>query len=560
MDQLVCQFLANYSNPATRQAYMSDLERFQQLTQMPVSSLWEISKPEAAAVLQNFCRALSDRHEKNSTISRRVATVKSLVRFAYTQGCCAWLPTGLDLLQKTNKALISQPTSALSADDCNTLLQVPKRETLIGKRDYALLCLLLEGRFGRGSLCGLNVGDVPKLEGLSWSTRQAIADWLSHRDDLGDDAPLFIALDRHHWGHRLTGQAIYVLLNQMAKQAGLSQTISFSSFRRVQPQAKNALPTKPLITPTALANPHADLLTALLADRRSPNTRRAYAKDLRYFFYAIYRQPPHPELVEQFLALDRFQAIALVLQYKAQMIQQGLKEATVNRRLSALKSLVQFANKLGHCQWSLQEVLGEPVQAYRDTTGLAPAGIKAMLAIPDRRTRAGKRNYAILRLLWENALRRQEVVGANVGDFDPQRGTLAICGKGQGSQHTLISLSGTTVEAIAQWLAELHQLNLSAPELPLFIALDPAHLGHRLTGTAIYQMVQVAAQSAGIAKIMSPHRIRHSAITAALDATNGNVRKVQKLSRHKKLDTLMIYDDNRSNLQGEVSSLLSELI
>jgi integrase/recombinase XerC len=274
----------------------------------------------------------------------------------------------------------------------------------------------------------------------------------------------------------------------------------------------------------------------------------------------MYHQPPHPKLVKQFLALDRFQAIALVLQYKAQMIQQGLKEATVNRRLSALKSLVQFANKLGHCQWSLQEIQGEPVQAYRDTTGIAPAGIKAMLAVPDRQTRSGKRDYAILRLLWDNALRRQEVVGANVADFDPQRRTLAIRGKGKGSQQTLISLSLPTNEAIAQWLAELQAIALSAPANPLFIALDPAHLGHRLTGTAIYQLVQTAAQRAGIAKIMSPHRIRHSAITAALDATNGNVRKVQKLSRHKKLDTLMIYDDNRANLQGEVSSLLSELI
>lgn len=217
--------------------------------------------------------------------------------------------------------------------------------------------------------------------------------------------------------------------------------------------------------------------------------------------------------MEQFLALDRFQAIALVLQYKAQMIQQGLREATVNRRLSALKSLVQFANRLGHCQWSLQEVRGEPVQAYRDTTGIAPAGIRAMLAIPDRQTRSGKRDYAILRLLWDNALRRQEVVGINVGDFDPQRHTLAIRGKGKGSQQTLISLSAVTTEAIAQWVEELHQLNRSAP-LPLFIALDPAHLGHRLTGTAIYQLVQRTAQQAGIAKTMSPHRIRHSAITA----------------------------------------------
>ncbi|MBD2207618.1 hypothetical protein H6G33_35395 [Calothrix sp. FACHB-1219] len=59
---------------------------------------------------------------------------------------------------------------------------------------------------------------------------------------------------------------------------------------------------------------------------------------------------------------------------------------------------------------------------------------------------------------------------------------------------------------------------------------------------------------------MSPHRIRHSAITAALDATDGNLRKVQKLSRHAKIDTLLIYDDNRSNDQQELSDLLGDMV
>ena len=59
---------------------------------------------------------------------------------------------------------------------------------------------------------------------------------------------------------------------------------------------------------------------------------------------------------------------------------------------------------------------------------------------------------------------------------------------------------------------------------------------------------------------MSPHRVRHSSITAALDATDGNVRKVQKLSRHKHITTLMLYDDNRLSVQKEISRLLSELL
>jgi integrase/recombinase XerC len=81
-----------------------------------------------------------------------------------------------------------------------------------------------------------------------------------------------------------------------------------------------------------------------------------------------------------------------------------------------------------------------------------------------------------------------------------------------------------------------------------------------LSGTSIYRLVDAVALAAGLSKKLSPHRIRHSGITAALDATGGDVRRVQKLSRHANLNTLMIYDDNRQNVQGEISDLLAELV
>ena len=58
---------------------------------------------------------------------------------------------------------------------------------------------------------------------------------------------------------------------------------------------------------------------------------------------------------------------------------------------------------------------------------------------------------------------------------------------------------------------------------------------------------------------MSPHRIRHSAITAALDATDGDVRKVQILSRHRNLNTLMIYDDNQGRDQQDLTEMLDSM-
>ena len=300
-----------------------------------------------------------------------------------------------------------------------------------------------------------------------------------------------------------------------------------------------------------------DIIAELLADKRSPNTRHAYQKDLRDFFRTIAGSEPTPELVAHFLSLERFDAVALVLRYKAKMMERGLKEATINRRLSAIKSLVNYARKIGKCDYTLSEIQGEKVQKYRDTSGISRQVYRSVLALPERSTLKGKRDYALLRILWDNALRRGEVERADIKDFHPNTRTLKIRGKGKGTQVGAIDLSRATVEALLEWLQARREVN---PDAPLFCSLDSVKKGHRLTGSGIAWLVQGYCRSAGIAKQMSPHRIRHSSITAALDATDGNVRKVQKLSRHTNLDTLMIYDDNRQKDQLEISDLLADMV
>lgn len=311
--------------------------------------------------------------------------------------------------------------------------------------------------------------------------------------------------------------------------------------------------------PGSLSPVEPDVLDQLLKDKRSPNTRHAYEKDLRDFFrFATGAGELTPEVVKRFLTLDQFAALSLVLTYKAHLRDdRSLKEATVNRRLSAIKSLVRLANQLGQCSFTLSEVKGDKVVRYRDTTGVSKELYRRMLAISDRTTLKGKRDYAILRLLWDNALRRGEISQADIKDLDLDGRSLLILGKGKGQQKEAITLSRPTVEAIMDWLQARRELDTNQP---LFIALDRASYGHRLTGTAIYKLVEAISLSAGINKKLSPHRIRHSGITAALDATNGDVRKVQKLSRHADLNTLMIYDDNRRDVQGEISDLLAGLV
>lgn len=303
-----------------------------------------------------------------------------------------------------------------------------------------------------------------------------------------------------------------------------------------------------------------DIVTMLLNDKRSENTRRAYKNDLTDFLGFVVggdEAPLTPQLVADFLQLDRFSAIALVTKYKAHLMAKGLAEATLNRRLAAIKSLVRFARIHSKCNYTLEDIKGEKVIAYRDTTGVAPSAIAKMMAVPNTQTLVGKRDYAILRLLWDNALRRSEVIKADIKDLDLETGKLWILGKGKGTQKESIELSSKAIKAIQEWLLERKELD---PNQPLFIALDRANYGHRLSDKTVYRLVKKSAQTAGIQKSMSPHKVRHSAITASLDANNGNIRKTQKLSRHAKPETVIRYDDNRQNYQGEMTNLLADLV
>jgi len=305
------------------------------------------------------------------------------------------------------------------------------------------------------------------------------------------------------------------------------------------------------LTPVPPVTDWERVLTDWLATKRSPHTRRVYQKDIENFLADLGTE------LGKFLTLDRHKAFELVSRYKGELLQKGLKSATINRRLAAIKSLVVFSYNCGHCDFMLESVKSEKLSAYRDTTGVDCETFKRVLGGIDRETLKGIRDYALLLLLWSNALRRSEVSKANISDFDQKSKTLRIFGKGKGNNAETVSLGSGTVTAIESWLEARGETN---PDKALFVSVNAGYRDGRLSTQSIYNIVSDRCQDAGITKVMSPHRIRHSSITAALEATGGDVRRVQKLSRHSSLNTLLIYDDNRKNHQGEVTDLLDSLI
>jgi integrase/recombinase XerC len=298
-----------------------------------------------------------------------------------------------------------------------------------------------------------------------------------------------------------------------------------------------------------------DLLADFLRLKISANTRRNYSKAIADFCRRNYDSEVSNDLLVQFLSLHQPEAVYQVLQYRQLLIEAKLAPSTINVRLSALKSFVDYARQAEQCNFNLADVTCLKVESYGDTTGIAVAGFKQMLQIPDRSTVKGIRDYALLRLLWDNALRRNEICSLDVGDFD-KSGRLSILGKGK-IQKSQIDLSAATTIAISQWLTARD--NYRSPD-PLFSSLDRRSKGHRLDGSTIYRLVREFGAEAGIDKIVSPHRIRHSAITAYLDASDGNIRAAQGLSRHTNLNTLTRYDDNRHKYQAIATTTLADLV
>ena len=298
------------------------------------------------------------------------------------------------------------------------------------------------------------------------------------------------------------------------------------------------------------------ILDDWLARSRSPHTKRMYRSNITAFISAIGYQLT-PDILAQFLLLDSHQAFEVVSQYHGSLIERSLAPATINQKLAAIKSLVNYASQAGKCHYTLVNIKAEKLTQYRDTKGIPKEQFKLMMEATNTKTIKGLRDRAILFLLWGNALRRSEIANCDVKDYSPSLRELVITGKGKIGQPETISLGKSAIAAIDNWLTARDDYTSSDP---LFCAVHKGYWGNRLHTHSIYKLVQKYAKLAGIDKIMSPHRVRHSSITEALNLTNGDVRKVQKLSRHKNINTLMIYDDNRQNLQGEVTGMLDDLL
>lgn len=314
-------------------------------------------------------------------------------------------------------------------------------------------------------------------------------------------------------------------------------------------------PENPPAVPAAAVRA-ADLYAALLADAKKPTTRRAReqdAADLARFLGA----PGPSAACAAVVAGGAPQGNAIAAAYLASMLDRKLSPATINRRLSTVRRLVKLARRYQVVAWAL-EVDTLRVEAYRDTTGPGRAG---WLRLLDAATKAagkaakGRRDLAIVRLLHDQGLRRAEVAALDLADVDMNAGRLFVLGKGKGEK-TPMTLNRPSTVALSRWLDDR-----GPGPGALFVRLDrarPAGELTRLDGDALHLIVGELGRRAGLSRAVKPHGLRHEAITRVLELTRGNIDAAQKFGRHRDPKTTQKYNDNRSDVAGDMARLLGE--
>jgi integrase/recombinase XerC len=296
-------------------------------------------------------------------------------------------------------------------------------------------------------------------------------------------------------------------------------------------------------------------LVATFLSSKGTATREAYSRDLMCFQKFLADQL-EVQSVHSLLSLTPGDLNFAILKYRDYLCELKLSPATTNRRLGAVRSLFKLARLLGFTTAKI-EIANIKSEPYRDTRGPGLAAFKRMVSMATGQDEIkAARDRAILRILFDLALRASELVELDICHVDFEQKRISIKGKGR-SQRQFLSLPSTSIEALNDWVG----VRGSDPG-PLFFNLVRAMNNRkRLSRTGLYQLVRWIGQQVDIST--RPHGLRHLSITTACVAAQNNgfgLEEVLDHSRHKSVATLMIYRDRERDTQGAISTLVSNTI
>ncbi len=213
---------------------------------------------------------------------------------------------------------------------------------------------------------------------------------------------------------------------------------------------------------------------------------------------------------------------------------------TRNHHLTVLRAFLRYLVQEEEMDVYPPDRIKRFKEEQRQVKVLTAEELERLRGAPDRETREGKRDSAILELFFSTGLRLAELRSLNVKDLNYNTREISV--RGKRSKIRVVFLSDSAVDALKDYM-----LSRTDHLTPLFIrhperATDimPPGEEFRLSRISIYNIVKKYALAAGIVSNPSPHTLRHSFATDLL-RNGADLRSVQELLGHKDLSTTQIY-------------------
>jgi len=253
----------------------------------------------------------------------------------------------------------------------------------------------------------------------------------------------------------------------------------------------------------------------------APLTLSAYGADLAHFVAFA----EHHDAVDV-VAIEP----TLVSRYLISL-EVGPKSAA--RKLSSLRGLFRFLLRERAISADPSALVSRPKPPRRLPKTLDMTMVLRLLDVPKPDTLRGKRDRAMLYLLYACGLRVSELVGLELADLDRARGIVAPLGKG--GKRRLVPIGDAALEPLDDYLAARSE---TPGAMSPFVFLSRGT--KRLTRQGFWKLLARYARAAGIGRPVSPHKLRHSFATHLLEG-GADLRSVQTLLGHADITTTEIY-------------------
>src|SRR2546429_3254360 len=215
------------------------------------------------------------------------------------------------------------------------------------------------------------------------------------------------------------------------------------------------------------------------------------------------------------------------------------KKTSIARKLAALRTCSQFLVREEVIESSPAKLVATPRKEKKLPVHLSIEDAVRFIETPDADTDFGKRDRAILELLYATGIRVSELVNINLRDSDFKNRLLRVFGKRR--KERIVPFGEPAAKALQEYLAVREKFLMNAPVTkrdaqPLILNYQGTRMTTRSVGRLVEKYIRLCA---GIHDI-SPHALRHSFATHLLDS-GADLRDIQELLGHARLSTTQIY-------------------